>query len=267
MNVKRGPDAVRESLLRGLNELNIPYLYNPDDINGVTLVLSGVEALKDAIEAKRAGRVTKLIVGPNVTIHPDDHDGLLRNPHIDKVLVPSKWAADFWIHEAPELNHKIIVWPAGVAKAPASRRNGPPIIYDKIGDKELLAEIKKIVPKGTIVFEYGSFSKSRYLKALAMAPYLIYLSESESQGLALQESWAHDVPTLVNNSHGWRRGEFSWQSEKINAPYLTEESGMVFNAVDELPSLIEKTSVLHPKIYCDRELSDAVTTKKLLSLI
>lgn len=267
LRVKRGPDAVRESLLRGLKELNLPYRYNPGVIKGTALVLSGVEALKEAIKAKEAGQITKLIAGPNVTIHPDDHDQVMRDPRIDKVLVPSKWAADFWTHEAPELKEKIIVWPAGVAVAKPSTRNGSPIIYDKLGDKELLADIKKTLPPEAIVFTYGSFSKSRYLKALETAPYLIYLSESESQGLALQEAWAHDVPTIVNKSESWRRGKFSWQSELINAPYLTEENGLVFKTVSELPDFIKKTAALHPKQYCDRELSDTVTTSKLLSSI
>lgn len=264
---QRGPDAVRESLLRGLKELNVPYRYNPTVINETTLVLSGVDALKDAIKARKAGQVSKLIAGPNVTIHPDDRDGILRDPNIDKVLVPSKWVADFWIHEAPELSSKIIIWPAGVAVAKASSRNGAPIIYDKLGDRALLSAIKEVTPPETIIFTYGSFSKSRYLKALETAPFLIYLSESESQGLALQEAWAHDVPTLVNKSESWHWSEFSWQSELINAPYLTEETGMVFKSVSELPQLIEQMSTLHPKQYCDRELSDTVTTTKLLSSI
>lgn len=267
LHVNRGPDAVRESLLRGLNELNIPYRYNPPVIKETTLVLSGVGALKDALEAKKAGHVSKLIAGPNVTIHPDDQGGVLRDPNIDKVLVPSKWAADFWIHEAPELSSKIIIWPAGVAVAKASTRNGAPIIYDKLGDQAMLAAVKKVTPPETIVFTYGSFSKSRYLKALETAPFLIYLSESESQGLALQEAWAYDVPTLVNESNSWHRGEFSWQSEQINAPYLIPEAGMIFKSIEELPVLIKRTTTLHPKQYCDRELSDIVTTTKLLSSI
>lgn len=267
LNVKRGPDAVRESLLRGLQELQIPYRHNPETINGIVIVLSGIEALKDALEAKETNQVSKLIAGPNVTIHPNDHDGLLRDPRIDKVLVPSKWAADFSAHEAPELTDKIVVWPAGVATTNASTRNGPPIIYNKIGNQALLQEIKKVMSPETIIFTYGSFSKTHYLKALTNAPFLIYLSESESQGLALQEAWAHDVPTLVNESHAWRRGEFSWQSELINAPYLTEETGAVFKSVTELPALIGQIAALHPKTYCDRELSDAVTTAKLLASI
>lgn len=267
LNIRRGPDAVQESLLRGLNELNIPYRYNPAVIKETTLVLSGVDALKDAIKAKKAGLVNKLIAGPNVTIHPDDQNGILRNPIIDNVLVPSKWVADFWIHEVPEFSSKIIIWPAGVAVAKASTRNDAPIIYDKLGDRALLTAIKKVTPPETIVLTYGSFSKSHYLKTLATAPFLIYLSASESQGLALQEAWAHNVPTLVNKSTNWENGQMSWEAEQINCPYLTPELGAIFDTPEQIPSLITSVSKLNPKPYCDQYLSDRVSAKTLMKLL
>lgn len=267
LRIERGPDAVRESMLRGLRELNIPYRHNRSPLNGKVLVLSGTKALKEAINAKLHGRIDKLIAGPNITVHPYDHDGLMRNGHIDTVLVPSTWIKNYWVAAAPELAPKIEVWPAGVATYSASSRKGPPIIYDKLNDAGLLAEIKTVLNEEVTVFTYGKFSRSYYLKALAQAPYLIYLAKSESQGLALQEAWAHDVPTAVNESGEWRSGHRSWRAPLINAPYLTKDTGSVFQSPNEIQAIASRFKTLHPKLYCDRELSDAACLNKLLAVI
>lgn len=267
LKIERGPDAVRKSLLRGLNELNISYSFNEKPLSETVLVISGVEALREAIEVKKKGQVNRLIAGPNITIDPLDYNKLMCDPAIDTVLVPSEWTKDYWSNSAPEISSKIKIWPAGVAKASASNRLGHPIVYNKLENEGLLKEILSLLPSDTIVFTYGQFSNEGYLKALRTAPYIIYLAESESQGLALQEAWAHDVPTIVNSSNHWQRGNFSWQAPQINAPYLNDEMGRIFSTPDEIPSLIDDIHYLHPKNYCDRELSDEASTVKLLNNI
>ena len=102
--------------------------------------------------------------------------------NIDIIPVPSQWVADLWIHEAPELADKIRVWPAGVQISTPSTRDGLPIIYNKLRNPELVVQVQETI--GVChVFTYGAFKQQDYLKALADAPYLIYLAQSESQGL------------------------------------------------------------------------------------
>lgn len=264
---QRGPDAVCESLVRGLKELGVEFALNPKQPQEVTVVLSGTEALRQALAAKFSGQIKKLIVGPNIVIHPYHAERIICDEAIDIVLVPSKWVADFWSHEAPALKSKIRIWPAGVAVSSASTRMGQPIIYDKLGDKDLLAGAEASMGTSVRKFTYGQFSRQKYLKALTDAPVVIYLSRSESQGLALQEAWAHDVPTLVNKSTHWEGVGLSWDSPQINCPYLTPELGAVFENLEELPRMIEKSLLLHPKHYCDKHLSDRASVQALLKLI
>jgi hypothetical protein len=149
----------------------------------------------------------------------------------------------------------------------ASTRKGKPIIYDKLGNQSLLNQIQQVIGSQANVFTYGSFKREDYQRALSEAPYLIYLAKSESQGLALQEAWAHDVPTLVNKSTHWETGGFSWDSPQINCPYLTPELGAIFENTEELPIMIERVLSIHPKQYCDEHLSDRASAQKLLNLI
>lgn len=262
-----GPDAVRDSVKRGLEELAIPYLMNPKKPHpGAALVLSGSGALKKAIDHKHAGVFTKLCAGPNIVVDPSDHDRLLFDPAIDHILVPAPWVADLWQQTALKIAQKLFVWPSGVARYPASDRTGWPIIYDKLGNTDLLRDIKKVIGPARI-FSYGRFRRRDYLDALKNAPYLVYLSRSESQGLALQEAWAYDVPTLVNRSTKWQSGPLSWSDPQINCPYLSSETGLIFDSVTELSEMLKTISVLHPKPYCDRELSDVESARRLISLL
>ena len=262
-----GPNAVEDSLLRGLKKLGVSYTRNAEPNTDDTLVvLSGVQALSKAITLKQRGIIKKLIAGPNIVASPTDGGGIMLNKEIDIVLVPAEWVLHLWKHEAPELESKLRIWASGVPIYEASNRSGKPIIYDKLNNSNLLNEVKKATSNG-IVFTYGLYKQADYLEALKTAPYLIYLAESESQGLALQEAWAHDVPTFVNKSTTWQSGGRRWESNQINCPYLTEEEGAVFNNVDELVNMIENSRLIHPKRYCDNNLSDVISTKNLLDLV
>lgn len=262
-----GPDAVADSLLRGLSELGIPHQLNKEARTGDTaLVLSSVHALQHAINLRREGEIAYLIAGPNVVAHPDDAHKIMRDDAIDIVLVPSEWVRDFWAHEAPELKSKLHIWAAGTKVVPLSSRAGLPIIYDKLGDTSLLQEAQKNIGDHKL-FTYGTFFHSEYLKALEIAPYLIYLARSESQGLALQEAWAHDVPTLVNKSTHWERNGLAWDAPQINCPYLTPHLGGIFEKASDLRIMSQQASAIHPKEYCDAHLSDRASTQALLQLI
>ena len=266
-----GPDAVCDSLLRGLTKDGIAYNLNPNSPkNDTVIVLSGVAALKSAIRQKERGAIKKLIAGPNIVSTPHDAEGIMRNPAIDTILIPSKWVADFWEQEAPELKNKIRIWAAGVRVAAPGTRNGNPIVYDKMEDSALLAHIvTTIIESGATphIFTYASYNHANYMKALATAPYLIYLSKSESQGLALQEAWAHDVPTLVHKSTVWESGSHRFEAEQINAPYLTDQLGAIFSTNEELKDLIVHTKTYHPKVYCDQKHSDKVSAATLLQIL
>ncbi len=268
---KSGPDAVRDSLLRGLKESGIEHRLDPLIHYGETaLVLSGVNALKKAIVLKKKGVFKKLIAGPNIISLPSHYNSIITNPSIDKVLVPSEWVRDLWIQKAPELESRLVVFPSGTRIHGSSTRNGEIIIYDKLNDETVATDIQTNLNElgyKTRVLKYGRFKQSDYFESLKSAVVVIYLGSSESQGLALQEAWAHDVPTIVKRVTEVITTDFNWEEPKLAAPYLTNELGFFFDSTDELPNLIEKVKTLHPKEYCDQNLSDKATVAVLSSYL
>lgn len=277
---KRGPKAVVTSLFKGLNELKIDYKYNvkakqilPDDI----LYINGsVGAVKWAIEARKRGGISKLIVGPSLCVVPDKTCEIIFDKNIDVIIQPSNWAKDLWVSLAPELAVKIVVWAAGVdiPSENISQERKYCLIYQKDADEKLLSQvIGSVVSAGLIprIIRYGHYRHKHYLNILHESKMMVYLSQSESQGIALQEAWATDVPTLVWNRGYWQFNGYMWKDDKISAPYLSGETGMFFKDANDmesqLPDFMSRLFAFTPRKYVLENLSNRVTAERFLDII
>jgi hypothetical protein len=251
-------------LVRGLEEKNLVYNINPSRRNTYQNihVISNPEAVRWAISEVKRDKTKKLVVGPNVTILPSDDDSLLSDEHIQTILVPSEWTKEAHIQSSPQLKNKIRIWPAGVhipkhSKKDVTSNKQTYILFIKNTPKELrefvLQTLKRLSVNFT-VFTYGSFTHSEYLNALEKAVGMIYLQEVESQGIALQEAWSFDVPTLV-----WNKGTFTYPNTtikvvgNISAPYQFSSESDFEKKMIQFMSKIDSFSA---KAYCTRELSD-----------
>lgn len=285
LNKKRGPDGVLDSLKRGLDELGFPFVMNAKIEKGQTVsVLSNIEALRHAIEKKRQIGFDTLVAGPNLIVYPDEHDGLLASPEIDIVLAVSPWVEELYGKIIPALSPKMKIWPAGVKVPPESadeKKEGSPCIVFRKKAPALLYEkvIKSLDEKGIahVTFEYGRFKQREYFDALRIAPFMIYLQESESQGIALQEAWIRNVPTLA-----WNKGSYSTPSGitvtgNVAAPFLTPDAGMLFEdekgsgegfggALDAFVRNID-AGAYSPREYCQKTLSDKASAEAYLRAI
>lgn len=266
-----GPDAVRDSLLRGLRlqkvSLKLNPLFSPTE---TVLVLSGIKALANAIKLKKTGKIKRLIAGPNLVIKPTDANKVLCDSAIDYILVPSQWVADAYGSQAPDIVNRIVVWPAGVAEAPASTRVGDVIILNKRSDTTISQSSKKLVGDhgyNSHIFNYGNFSHDDYLNSLSSTRAVIYIASSESQGLAMQEAWMRNVPTFVYFTGVSDKNYVEWADEKINAPYLTNDFGGFFANMEELDVLLNKIDSYKPAVLCQKTLSDKASVSLLLSKI
>ncbi len=287
LDKKRGPDAVLESLKRGLDLLGQPFVINASLEKGqIVHVISNIEALRFAISHKTQAGIARLVAGPNLVILPDEHDSLLASPLIDIVLTVSPWVTELYGKIIPSLIPKMRIWPAGVQmpKKTASgneamtnealtcivfRKKAPDALYEKV-----IASLdeRKIRYK---IFEYGKFGQREYFDALETSKnaFMIYLQESESQGIALQEAWIRDVPTLV-----WNKGSYTSTTGitvigNVAAPFLTDEAGMLFRGLDDLEAALDSfvkkilAREYRPKEYCMRILTDKASAETYLRAI
>ncbi len=263
-----GPQAVCDSLLRGLKDNNIQFTLNSRySKNNIVIVLSGIMALREQIARKKAGEIKTLAAGPNLVVTPNDSGQILCNPLIDHVLVPSKWVRDFYAKATPDIAGKLIIWPAGVKDSLKSTHDNTILIYFKSDDETLLSDAVTVVSNLgylSCTFIYGSFTHADYLTALKRASAVVYISPSESQGIALHEAWMCNVPTFVHFTGITQTPAFTWHDKLINAPYLTGDFGAFYTNNHSLTQLLSKVQSYKPRQKCKQTLSDSVTVRTLL---
>ncbi|PJE60059.1 MAG: hypothetical protein COU85_00315 [Candidatus Portnoybacteria bacterium CG10_big_fil_rev_8_21_14_0_10_44_7] len=271
----RGPRAVQDSLFEGLRELDRSFLLNfklrhfVDSVG----VLSNARTLAWVLQQKSKGLIGKVIAGPNLVVTPKDEGGVLESPLIDKIIVPSRWVKDYYEKISPGLENKIFIWPAGVLAPSQNRANKVYdfFIYNKLRENELPEKIMEELRAGGFKvgnIEYGKFKQADYFKILEQSKFLIYLSKSESQGLAMFEAWARNVPTLI-----WDRGFFEKAGVKITgfaaSPFLDPSAGMRFKDFQEFKDILSEfmQTNFEPRQYVLLNFSHKICAQKYLDIV
>lgn len=286
---RRGPSAVTESVTRGLSDLSIPFKinspYSSIQNKDTVYIVSGVQALKDILSLKERREVSfKLLAGPTISVLPTEENSLLLNPLIDAVIVPSDWVRNLYISIDSMLESRIHSLPAGVdpevlenkleGESAQSAQIDTLLIYLKNVPEELHKSIIETLQSKNIKYKtliYGKFKREEYFKALQESFGMIYLSPTESQGIALHEAWIRNIPTLVWSRGYWEYKGIKWNDLKISAPYLSDESGLFFKDEQDFESkileFISKISSFKSREYSLNQFTDAICAKKLMCII
>lgn len=280
-----GHTAVTRSLLDGLRSLAAPHNYNPSIASRIAthcVVLSNAEALRQAILLKRSGRIQRLLAGPNLFTLPTEMDGLLTSPEVDVCLVPSAWVKDLYLSMAPALAGRVEVWSAGVdtavwsapTKRVEDRRHPSILLYAKsaMSEAELDTLSAGLSGQGASVIrlDYGHYDAAQFRRALASVDICVFISASESQGIALQEAWSCDKPTWVFDPRSWV-DPLGHRHPASSAPYLTPDCGHAFNDTATLEMLLDNwkngTLRYRPRAWVEQHMTDAASATRLLHIL
>ena len=112
-----GHYGVTRSLCMGLRAVGVRFAYAPRlerTIARAAVVLAGIAELRAAMDWRPRGGCDLLLAGPNVVELPDDGEGILLSPEVDRVIVASDKVRLQYETVAPQLAGRISVWPAGV---------------------------------------------------------------------------------------------------------------------------------------------------------
>jgi hypothetical protein len=275
-----GHPAVTRSLLDGLKKINADFNYNPPvikDVGETIVVLSGIAALRQAIKLKKQGRIKKLLAGPNLMVFSTEFNNILSSKEIDVCLVPSDWVRIAYEEDSPALAGRIKSWPAGVDENFWQPDNALPknkvLVYQKNAPEELTEKVLeklKVLNFETTEIIYNKYKVENFKKTLAESSLAIFLSRSESQGIALQEAWAMDVPTFC-----WQPGELTINNRKYSTfsscPYLTDATGKQWKTIEDLEKLLidfkTKKISFAPRNWIENNLTDQLSAQKLLDII
>lgn len=273
--------AVMQSIHNGLKKLHADYNYNPnnpEDIHKTVWVVAGSTAFEEAVKLKKSGKIKNLFAGPTVLIT----DIVREIEATDAYLVPTPIVKKFLLDNIDSrLESKILFFFSGVDTdfwEPAkNKKNCDVLVYKKTCPDDLFQEVIKLLTEHDyrpVVIEYGKYQLKHYKKVLNEVMFAIFLSESESQGIALLESWSMDVPTLVwktkNKVQVRIIPNVIHESDELSpAPFLTSETGFFWSDTEYLKELLnnkdeifQKTS---PRKWVLNHMTDELAAENFIS--
>jgi glycosyltransferase involved in cell wall biosynthesis len=146
------------------------------------------------------------------------------------------------------------------------------LIYWKTEPEEFCENVVELVRglrTNPAVIRYGKYNVREYKEQLDKSRFAIFISRSESQGIALAEAWSMNVPTLVFDP-----GNLFFTGRTIYnvsaCPYLTNETGLAWKNLDELKRMITDKNLLKafaPREYVLRQFTDEYSAKQLIRVL
>jgi len=245
-----GPSIVAENLLKELRQRQdlawtvVTPETSFDKPYSILWVVNNLSHLSWAIEHRTVLGVKELWAGPNLIVVPHEAEGIIGHPAIDKVIVPCSWVADKYATLMPDLKNKLELWPVGIDtndwQPDCTTRRDQIVIYDKFNTamaNDIQNGLLLLGEKITRV-TYANYQHSAYKELLNSAKLLIWLSSFESQGIALLEALAMNVPTLCLGNTVWHYISPYLQQEFVyhgstSAPYFSKQCGLFFDNTED----------------------------------
>jgi hypothetical protein len=270
-----GPGKVYHNLIQGLEKLRIPYVINANlDYCEYLWIYNDATALK-----KLAGLnpEIKVVVGPSFILPRQVDAQLAVGLSRALVLQPSLWTKEMIMSWGWDFC-PIDVWPVGIDLkrfAPIGTVRDTVLVYFKQRDLVALTTVEKILKEKNIRYEvivYGKYDEKQYQSVLARTTYIIWLGRQESQGIALEEALAMNVPMIVIEPTAlgdWAPANkkdqrlFTPQELKYApvtaAPYFDERCGLKIEKLSELPKAVvhmqNTYGTYQPRAYIQDNLS------------
>lgn len=243
-----GPAKVFGNLTRGLDKIGYPYVINRD--------MNATERLwiQDDLEALRymGESHAHKVVGPNLFVLPRD---IPNGTRFDGAvyLQPSIWARDVFV-EAGFQACPVEIWPVGIDTDIFTPSDAKPsrlqiLIYHKNRAPQELVQIMKAVYDLNLpvtLMIYGRYKEAEYIEAVRKSSLIIWHGTHESQGIALAEALACDVPILVCDATRLSQayGNYEFPAEVTDwhvtsAPYFDDQCGRKIIDLTQLKTDIE----------------------------
>lgn len=254
------------NLIKGLEKIGVPYRLNdyiyikkhPEEI---ACIIGKPHVLFDR------KWVNPVILGAGIYSHPVDYPDLFKTyPNVKRLLVPGEWMRQMF---EPYYGDKVLAWPTGIDTDDWQPLVGDKpidfLIYDKIRGGG--GHITKTLDQHNLShlnITYGTYTHKDLKDKLAQCKAVIFLSESETQGLAYQQILATNTPILAWDRGGyWKDPEYYPHKAKYapvsSVPYWDERCGNKFSDIlnfeEALKEFLTNIKSYKPREYITENLS------------
>ncbi len=214
------------------------------------------------------------LLGPSIYDQPGNAPRLFDDPRFRRYVCLSDWMYDLFETGYPG---RCMTWFAGIDTDAWPDLSGAPkdldfIVYDKVlwehdrYQAELIDPLLRELSARGLTHEtirYRFYDHETYRSLLARAKGLLFLCETETQGIAYQEAMASNVPVLA-----WDRGYWAdpqWKDHFATAPwassvpFFSKACGERFTGLDDfgdrLDTFLAARDTYRPRDYVTENLS------------
>ena len=178
--------------------------------------------------------------------------------------------------DAPNLKGRVRCWFSGVDTnywTPTQKNRNKVLVYWKTEPESLCKQVESLLHQygyDTVRIRYGSYNQEIYRNVLDQSQFAVFITRSESQGIALAEAWAMDVPTL-NFDPGSLTYRGRIYSIVSSCPYLTETTGKTWKTIRDF-DLVLKNYKTTSQFFSSREwilqnMTNQASAQQLLDII
>lgn len=223
----------------------------------------------------------KFIFGNHFSVFPNNKLLFINNVHKNSIYIqPSNWSLQVWedLNTEKYIPLKILPFAVNVEKfTPIHNKKENVFIYFKRRKQKELSFIKTFLQKKNInymIFDYVKrYNEEDYLKYLQNSKFGIILGAHESQGFAIEEALACNVPLLVWNVSSMNQEEGTNYPNIFasSIPYWDERCGEYFYNSNEMEEtynrFVSKLNTYKPREYVLENLNEKKCAENLQKLI
>jgi hypothetical protein len=226
---------------------------------------------------------SKFLFGPHFSVFPNKSqiDIISKSKNVIYIQ-PSEWVQQLWLNNPICKDVRIESLPFGIDTEkfneikPIENKNKVFLYHKSRHPNELsiLVNFFKQINIDVHIFSYTSrYNEEEYIHYLQNSKFGIWLGRHESQGFALEEALACNVPLLVWNVTSMNQ-EYGYNYTDIPAtciPYWDYRCGESFTNLNELPSIYEKfinnLNNYKPREYILQNISIKKCEEKFIELV
>jgi hypothetical protein len=261
--------------------IEITHIYN-NNLEGIDL--SKYDVVYSPSQPINVGNYpnTKFIFGPHFSVFPNEYQMQIIEGNNSVYIQPSEWALNAWKIFPCCTKNRLEILPFGVDTVsfneikPITERSQVFIYFKRRLQIELDVIYRFLCNNGyqPVIFDYVKrYNETDYINCLHNAKFGVWLDAHESQGFALQEALACNVPLLVWSVTSMTQEAGSNYPEipaKTN-PYWDSSCGESFKNIKEISenfnTFIQNINTYKPRDFILENLSIEKCSEKFINLV
>ena len=247
MNHNGGPRKVMNNLLNGFRLIGKPYVVNARQLDFFDYLFSLDPHHGYFMNYMEEAEAKKFYIGPTVVYSQFEAERITapvkKYSHVVGASKRALMSQQYFPGMPLQPNNSVLI-PTGIDEdifAPSNSSRNSALIYIKSGcSRTVVDQLKKMIKLKITEIIYGTYNETYFRKALGTATYGIVCDGAETQGIAIEEMMALDVPLFVTNSE--------------SVPHFSDEVGVIWSKDRSLNTTFTKfVENVNKKIYRPRK--------------